>query len=172
MLRGINVGGKNKLPMADLSRLMTELGCEGVKTFIQSGNAVFRAPGDLAAGLSEALTGAIAERFGIKTAVVLRSRDEMAAVAQANPFPADVDPAKLLIVFLEAEPEAARVAALDPNYAPPDEFAVKGKEIFIYCPDGLARTKTPDYVGRRLAVTGTGRNWRTVLKLLEMADTL
>ncbi|HEY9723852.1 MAG TPA: DUF1697 domain-containing protein [Oscillatoriaceae cyanobacterium] len=169
LLRGINVGGHNKLPMRDLSALLAELGCQGVQTYIQSGNAVFRAPVGTD-GLAEAISRKIQERFGFTSTVILRSRDELAAVTRANPFPEDVDPAKLLIVFLETEPAPENVASLDPNFAPPDAFAVRGREVFIHCPDGLARTKTPNYVGRRLKTTGTGRNWRTVLKLLEMAD--
>lgn len=113
---------------------------------------------------------AIAERFGFHAPIVTRTAAEIGEVAQSNPFLRDgAAPATLHVAFLAATPSAARVGALDPDRSPPDRFAVHGREIYLHCPTGLARTKlTNDYFDRRLSTTSTVRNWRTVLKLLEL----
>jgi uncharacterized protein (DUF1697 family)/uncharacterized protein YndB with AHSA1/START domain len=172
LLRGINVGGKNKLPMKDFAALLAESGCGAVQTYIQSGNAVFQATETIAGSLPTAVAEAIAARFGLRVPVVMRTAGEMRAVVEGNPFlRAGAAADKLHVAFLADRPEAARVAALDPEHSPPDAFAVRGREIYLRCPNGLARTKlTNDYLDSRLATTSTVRNWRTVLKLTELAE--
>ncbi len=170
LLRGINVGGKNKLPMSDLRALFAEAGCEDVQTYIQSGNVLFRAEPGVAATLPETIAARIADRFGYRTPVVLRSAAELDAVIRNNPFIAQgASEDELHVYFLAGKPDAARVAALDPDRSPPDTFAVRGQEVYLRLPHGMGRTKlTNDYIDRTLRTTSTARNWRTVTKLRAM----
>ncbi len=172
LLRGINVGGRNKLPMPALSALFAAAGCSEVRTYIQSGNVVFQAPPDLIADLPASVTAAIAARHGLTIPIILRSREELAAAAQANPYlAAGADPATLHVVFLAAWPGPERLARLDAGRSPPDTFVPAGQEIYLHCPGGLARTKlSNEYFDRTLATTSTVRNWNTVGKLLELAE--
>jgi uncharacterized protein (DUF1697 family) len=173
LLRGVNVGGKNRLPMADLVALVHEAGGRDARTFIQSGNAVFRAPPRARAGFEAKLSKAIAARFGFSVPVVLRSVEELRRVAEAHPLAAaGHDHGKQLHVgFLAAAPAADRVAGLDPARSPPDAFVVRGSEIYLLAPNGLARTKlTNAYFDGKLGTTSTFRNWATVQALLAMAE--
>lgn len=172
LLRGVNVGGKNKLPMRDLTAMFTLAGCEAVETYIQSGNVVFKAGAALAARIPTLITSGIEERFGYRVPVVVRTVEELRDVVRGNSFlSAGVDAERLHVAFLADVPEGDRAAQLDPDHSPPDAFQVRGREIFLYCPNGLARTKlTNDYFDSKLATTSTVRNWRTVLALLTMAD--
>jgi uncharacterized protein (DUF1697 family) len=169
LLRGINVGGKNKLPMADLRELVTALGHEDVVTYIQSGNIVFRSTLKPAKVATDIAAG-IAKGFGLRVPVIVRTRAELAQVAKNNPYLAPgADVAKLHVTFLADEPAATSIATLDPERCPPDEFIVKGKEIFMLLPNGMGRTKlTIDYFEKRLGTQGTARSWNTVNKLLDL----
>ena len=171
MLRGINVGGKNKIPMKDLCDLFTVAGCEGIRTYIQSGNVIFHAGAALAKLIPDLIAEAVRDRFGYRVPVVLRNAEELRKVVHNNPFlTAGADTGVLHVAFLADRPDAAKVAALDPTRSPPDEFTVRGGEIYLKCPNGVARTKlTNAYFDSKLATTSTVRNWRTVLKLLELA---
>ena len=171
LLRGINVGGKNKLPMKDLATMFAEAGCEEVQTYIQSGNVVFRAEPSLADRIPELISEAILSRFGYRVPLIIRTGDDIREVADANPFVrAGAETDKLHVVFLADLPDAAEVDTLDPNRSPPDEFAARGREIYLHCPEGLARTKlTNSYFDSKLTTISTVRNWKTVLKLLELA---
>ena len=172
LLRGINVGGRNRLPMADLRDIFTAAGCAEVRTYIQSGNAVFEATHDLAEALPEIVTVAIRGKFGYETAVVVRSGEEMRRVATSNPFDTSGDPRLLHVAFLADTPIAEAVSSLDPDRSPPDEFVVRGRDVYLRYPNGVARSKlTNEYLASRLQTVSTMRNWRTVLKLLEMVDT-
>ena len=169
LLRGVNVGGKNKLPMADLRDILAEAGCAAVETYIQSGNVVFRAALDLAEQVPEIVTRCIHRRFGYETAVVVRSREEMQQVVASNPFDTSGDPRFLHVAFLENTPGADAVSRLDPERSPPDAFAVRGRNVYLHYPNGVARSKlTNEYLAARLQTVSTMRSWRTVLKLLEM----
>lgn len=171
LLRGINLGGNNRLAMRDLVALFSTAGCTDVMTYIQSGNVVFRAPAAVTAALAGAIQTGIEREFGLRVPVVLRSADELERVVRDNPFLGrDADTDALHVMFLAAAPAPAAVASLDPQRSPGDEFAVVGREVYLRCPRGLAGTKLGnDYFDRRLATISTGRNWRTVLKLVEMA---
>ena len=172
LLRGINVGGRNRLPMADLREAFTAAGCAEVRTYIQSGNAVFEATHDLAKAVPELVTQAIRHTFGYDTVVVVRSSEEMRRVATSNPFDASGDPRSLHVAFLTDTPIAEAVSRLDPDRSPPDEFVVRGRDVYLRYPNGVARSKlTNEYLASRLQTVSTMRNWRTVLKLLEMVDT-
>jgi len=171
LLRGINVGGKNKLPMRDLGALFAAAGCDDVQTVIQSGNVVFRARPAVARGLPDAVAAAIRDRFGLRVPVVVRTAEELRRVVRANPFlAAGADPATLHVAFLRELPSATRVALLDPGRSPPDEFEVRGGDVYLRLPNGAARTRlTNAWFDSALATTATVRNWRTVLRLDELA---
>lgn len=172
LLRGINVGGNNKLPMRDLAAIFEALGCRDVRTYIQSGNVVARAPASTVASLSEAVSKGIRDGFGLTVPVVLRTGAELASVVADNPFlAAGSDPTTLHVMFLRDVPTAAQVASLDTARSPGDAFAVRGRDVFLHCPNGFGRTKlTNEYFDRKLSTVSTVRNWKTVLTLLEMAQ--
>jgi uncharacterized protein (DUF1697 family) len=174
LLRGINVGGKNMLPMKDLAAMFTDAGCASVSTYIQSGNVVFEASPALARRIPTLIERAISDRFGYQVPVVTRTGAELRGIVRGNPFlrpgVPGVDDGALHVAFLADSPAAAKVKVLDPNRSLPDEFAVRGREIYLHCPNGYGRTKlTNGYFDSALATTSTVRNWRTVLKLLELA---
>jgi len=171
LLRGINVGGKNLLAMKALVAMFEDAGCTDVSTYIQSGNVVFRAPPRRVPTLAAAITRRIAAATGVQIPVLLRSHAELATGVRANPFLGrDPPPTALHVVFLAGRPTATAVAALDPTRSPPDEYAVVGREIYLRCPDGVGRSKlTTAYFDRALATISSGRNWRTVTTLLDLA---
>jgi uncharacterized protein (DUF1697 family) len=171
LLRGINVGGKNCLPMSGLKALFEAAGCRDVATYIQSGNVVFKAAAPLAKRIQSVISKRIEGKYGLKIPVVLRTAAELKQAATNNPFLKSATNLKALyVLFLADEPTPASIAGLDPHRSPPDAFAVHGREIYLYCPNGVARTKlTNDYFDRKLSTTSTARNWQTILKLVEMA---
>lgn len=172
LLRGINVGGKNTLPMATLVELFTAAGCTDVRTYIQSGNVVFAASAKTAARLGNAVTKAIERELGLAVPLVLRSADEIVTAAAQNPFlKQGVDPDELHLAFLADLPDKKHAAALDPQRSPGDSFVLKGRELYLHLPNGVAKTKlTNAYLDKTLGTVSTLRNWRTVRKLVEMAS--
>jgi uncharacterized protein (DUF1697 family) len=170
LLRGINVGTANRMPMPPLLAAFSDAGCSDVQSYIMSGNIVFHAPAALARRIPTLIAAAIDERLGCTVPVVVRSAAELAEVARANPFlVAGAEPKSLHVLFLADQPSAARAAALDPERSPTDRFAVRGREVYLCCPNGIGRSKlTNDFFDRGLATVGTMRNWNTVLKLLAM----
>jgi uncharacterized protein (DUF1697 family) len=172
LLRGINVGGKNLLPMKDLVRLFADAGCADVRTYIQSGNVLFQASPAKATRLPGVVAKGIADRFGYRTPVLLRTVEELGATIRNNPFlEAGAPESWLHVLFLASQADALRVAALDPDRSPPDAYAVRGREIYLQCPNGVGNTKlTNAWFDSKLATISTGRNWRTVNKLFELAS--
>lgn len=172
LLRGINVGGHNKLAMADLRDVLSGLGFDDVETYLQSGNALFSAPKASADALARKIQGALDDRLGMDVKVLVRTADELAEVVAANPFhDGTSEPKKLHVAFLSAVPEADRVAGLDPVPFEPDELRLGEREVYLWYPNGYGRTKlTNDVIERRLGVTATTRNWNTVVKLLELVS--
>jgi uncharacterized protein (DUF1697 family) len=171
LLRGINVGGKNKLPTTDLVAMFERAGCAAVRSYIQSGNVVFEAGAPLAKRIPGLIRTEIERHFRLRVPVLVRTAEEMSAVARGNPLLAKgADPELLHVMFLADRPSAKECSALDPDRSPPDTFVVWGREIYLSCPNGVARTKlTNAYFDATLGTTSTGRNWRTVLKLVEMS---
>lgn len=171
LLRGINVGGKNKLPMRELAALFLEAGGNDVRTYIQSGNVLFNATAHGAGQIAKRVQELITDRFGYEVPVVVRTIDELTMAAQANPFlKAGKDVQFLHVAFLANAPSREHVARLDPARSVGDEIAVHGRELYLYLPNGVARTKfTNSYLDRTLATVSTLRNWRTVQKLIELA---
>lgn len=171
LLRGINVGGGNRLPMADLRVTMAELGFERVTTYIQSGNIVFDADDADEQRLAERLAAAIADRHGTSVPVVLRTAAEIGRVAERHPaIGGGLDPKLLHVHFLDAAPSARSVASLDPRAHAPDGWVVDGREVYVHYPNGSGRSKlTIDVFERAFGVTATARNLNTVRKLVELA---
>ncbi|HXY45788.1 MAG TPA: DUF1697 domain-containing protein [Acidimicrobiales bacterium] len=176
LLRGINLGGHNKVPMGELRALCRRLGLEDVATYIQSGNVVFSSPLDDRAQLTGEIESAIAAAFGFDVPVVLRSEAQLGGVLGSNPFlQAGREETVLSVGFLAAEPEPARLGVLlaHPLASPPpggDEFVVRGQEVFLHHPNGYGRSKlTNSYFDRKLGTVVTVRNWRTVTTLWEMS---
>jgi uncharacterized protein (DUF1697 family) len=171
LLRGINVGGRNLLPMKQLAGLFAEAGCADVRTYIQSGNVVFKASQAKAGRLPGLVAKGIEDRFGYRAPVLLRSVEELAETVRNNPFLQTGAPENwLYVMFLASQPDDGRVAALDPDRSPPDVYCVRGREIYLQCPNGVGPSKlTNAWFDSRLATVSTGRNWRTVLKLFELA---
>jgi uncharacterized protein (DUF1697 family) len=167
MLRGVNLGASRRIKMEDLRAVYETLGLRDVRTYVQSGNVVFRSPRGISPARVEA---AIEERFGFRSAVIHRTPEELRAVIARNPFPG-VEGSKLAVWFLSDDPgEEARekVRALD---MPPEKLHVEARELYIYFPEGMARPKLNlGKIDRALKVAATARNWNTVTKLLEMAE--
>ena len=158
LLRGINVAGKNRLPMKDLAELFVDAGCSRVETYIQSGNVVFEVLDVALKGLPEAISAAILERFGYKIPVIVRSAAQMVGVVESNPIlGTDTPEKKLHVYFLAETPGAAAVESRDPDRATQDEFAVKGLEVYLRLPNGMGRTKlTNAYFDSKLGTTFYG----------------
>jgi uncharacterized protein (DUF1697 family) len=175
LLRGINVGGKAKLPMRELSAIFAASGATNVQTYIQSGNVVFEAGSEAAAGACVArVTAEIARVYGYPGRIVLRSAKEMRACLAGNPFAGAAASEDALHVYcLAHQPDAGAVKGLDPGRSSPDEFVVRGREIYLFLPGGMARTKLSNvYFDSKLKTVSTARNWRTVGKLVEMMSSV
>lgn len=173
LLRGVNVGGNNKIKMDALRALCESLGLDSPRTYVNSGNAVFQAKERNLDSLARRIEDTIERSAGFRPAVILRTAAEMAEVVSRNPFASreDIPASKLLVTFLAREPDpAARVRAAGINRGP-EELHILGREIYTYFPNGMGRSKFPFAAfDRALGVSGTGRNWNSVTKLLEMAQ--
>ena len=170
LLRGINVGGANKLAMSDLRELVTSLGHTAVSTYIQSGNLVLTTPRSDRSELSAEISSAIGQAHGLAVTVVLRSPAELRAALAANPFTTDTETSRVLITFLSGRPSSASAARLQPDRFAPDRFELRGSELYGYYANGAGRSKmTLDYFEKQLGVRGTARNLNTVSKLIELS---
>lgn len=170
--RGINVGGHNKLPMKDLARRMEESGFTRVKTYIQSGNVVFQAPGAKAAPLAKRIAALTAEHFGFTPAVLVLPASELAEIAAANPYPEAESDHKSLHLFLLLEaPKSPDMATLDRLRAPTERFTLTDQVLYLHAPDGIGKSKLAERVERALGVPVTARNWRTIRETLALAAT-
>ncbi len=190
LLRGINVGGRNKVPMADLREVVASLGHTGVSTYIQSGNVLFSTAEEDTAKLAAALESAIEERFGIWSSVVVLSRDELAQVLATNPYPDEPNPKMVHVVFLNAELPGS---LLDRISAAEGAAAAKGSRdtvhvagpaagqppvMFLHTPDGFGTSELAQNVFKIIAppkksrpgLAATARNWATATKLLSLCE--
>jgi uncharacterized protein (DUF1697 family) len=172
LLRGINVGGHAKVPMAVLKELITGIGGTAVRTHLQSGNAVFGHAAPDPEALAADLERALDEELGLKVACLVRTAAELRRVVAANPFPMrDVDGSRFVVVFLSGPVPADRLAAIDPAAYAPDEFRPGEREIYAYFPRGLRDSKlAARLTDRGLGLTATSRNWNTVTRLLALAE--
>ena len=166
LLRGVNVGGKNRVPMADLRRRLGELAFEGVTTYLQSGNVILRSPAGSDAPGNQ-VRRAVREVAGIEIDVLVRTAEELSDIVGRNPFlSVEADHSKLHVLFCDREADEDHLAALDRNRSPGDTLAPSGREIFLHLAEGAGKTRlTLDYFERTLTIRGTARNWNTVMKL-------
>jgi len=169
-MRGLNLGAHNRLPMTDLVQVFVEAGCGDVRTYIQSGNVIFKASQSKLEKLPGLIAKRILERFGYKIPVVLRTAEQLGETIQNNPFlKAGASEETLHVYFLAGVPDARNLTALDSARSAPDAFLVRGRDIYLQLPNGMARTKLSNaYFDSKLATISTARNWRTVLKLFEL----
>ena len=171
LLRGINVGGHRKLPMKELVVELEKLGLSDVKTYIQSGNVVFSSPETDASVLSERIAGAILSSHGFEPKVLVLSRRDLRDAVRANPFPiADAEPKTVHLSFLAEPATAPDLAALDAVKKEGETYVLTEKVFYLHVPEGLARSKLAEKVERSLGVPATARNWRSTLKVLELAE--
>jgi uncharacterized protein (DUF1697 family) len=170
LLRGINVGGHRKLPMADLRAALEVAGYDDVATYVQSGNVVLTAPKQTTAKLERALERTIADALGFPVDVMVRTEAELKAVVEADPLKrAKDDPAKHLVLFADTKLDAKKVAALVPDDPAPEAFAVRGRELYVWAEHGIGRSALRDTLSdKRLGAATTGRNRRTLEKLLAL----
>jgi len=173
MLRGVNVGGHNKIKMDALKALCVSLKLKDPQTYVQSGNVIFKTEEKDLTKLTKRIQSAIEREVGFRPDVILRTAAELQEVVERNPFAkrSGIDPGKLLVNFLAADPgKEAREKALAIKIGP-EELHLIGGEAYIYFPNGQGRSKLPwAAIERALGTSGTGRNWNSVTKMLEMAE--
>lgn len=173
MLRGVNVGGHHKIKMDALRALYQSLKFEDPRTYVQSGNVIFRTKEKNTAALAKKIQDAIERKVGFRPEVILRTAEEMRKTIAATPFPAQrgLEPGKILVTFLAGEPGPEAHATLLTFKAYPEELHLLGRELYIYFPNGAGKSKLPwSSVEKLMKTTGTARNWNSVIKLLKIAE--
>ena len=173
LLRAINLAGRNRVSMSDLRELLEDLGMRNGRTLLQSGNLVFQTDVTAAGDLERKLEEAAEEHIGLRTEFLVRTAQEWQSIIAANPFPDDAerDPSHLLVTCLKTSPGPDEIAALEGAVPGREAVLVRGREAYIYYPDGIGRSKlTTALIEKKLGVRGTGRNWNTVLKLGALAE--
>jgi uncharacterized protein (DUF1697 family) len=175
MLRGVNVGGHNQIKMDALRALYEKLGLRDVQTYVQSGNVVFRSKERSLSALGKRIEDAIEKSSGFRPLVVLRTPAELRDVIARNPFAkrSGIEPGKLLVTFLASAPGLEALEQALKIETEPEELRIDGREAYIYFPNGMGRPKMSwPKIERALKTSGTGRNWNSVTKLLEIAEKL
>ncbi|MDX3244194.1 DUF1697 domain-containing protein [Streptomyces sp. ME18-1-4] len=172
LLRGINVGGSKKVPMAELRTLLEGLDLADVRTYLQSGQAVFSSSHGNEESLAAEITAAIEKHFGFGVDVVVRDHAFLKAVVDACPFPAaELEAKQLHVTYFSAPVDEERYAGIDRDAHLPEEFRLGDRVLYLYAPDGLGRSKLAEQLSRPRLTKGliaTTRNWNTVVKLVEM----
>jgi uncharacterized protein (DUF1697 family) len=174
LLRGINVGGRGLLAMADLRELFNALGFPGATTLLQSGNVVFRSARAPDAALEQLLQQETLKRCGVAADYFVRTAKEWAQLIKDNPFPAEAetDPGHLVVTFLKDAPKSSEVKALQSAVKGPEVIRAKGRHLYITYPAGIGRSKlTNTLIERKLGTRATARNWNTIEKLAALATT-
>ena len=170
LLRGINVGGKNALPMKELVAMLESIGAQNIKTYVQSGNAVFQIEETRAPTLSSTISSTIKKRRGFEPRVLLLELEQLQKVVESNPFPeAETEPKSLHLHFLASVPNNPDFDALESIKTDRERFLLEDGVFYLHAPDGIGRSKLAANAERLLGVSITGRNWRTVCKVLSMA---
>lgn len=172
ILRGINVGGHRKILMADLKKMYEALGFKEVKTYIQSGNVVFKSDQTEAVpSLEDLLEKSIKTTFGHEVPVIIRTREEWEQAMEGSPYLLDHDISTLSLTFLSEEPEEALIESFLSNNYSPDKVSIKGKHAYIFCHSGLFHLSkiTQQKLENKLKVKATTRNWKTVMKLKSLS---
>ena len=171
LLRGVNLAGRNRVSMPALRKELEEAGFADVVTYLQSGNVVLtsrKSPDRVATDVERVLAG----RLGLEIRVLVRTRDELAAVVERNPLGKVATSPKLYqVAFLESAPSADVLRAIHAAATPDERVEHSGRELYAWYPNGVGRSKLGALIaGKALGVTATARNWRTVTQLLELAD--
>jgi uncharacterized protein (DUF1697 family) len=170
LLRGVNVGGNKILPMQDLRTLLGDIGFENAETYIQSGNCVFETAQTDPEALATAISGAIGERFGFSPTVLVLSAREMRDAVRDNPFPeAHEHPQSVHVFFLGAPAPHVELGPLEALARPNESFRLVGRRVYLHAPDGIGKSTLATRIEKAMGVDVTARNFRTVLKLAEMA---
>jgi len=170
LFRGINVGGRHALPMKELKLVLEKNGCVDVRTYIQSGNVIFRSAMSDAAGLAKRLTAAVSRSHGFEPRVLVLTRGELESAAASNPFPeAGQNPTSLHLFFLAERPKQPDLTSFEAVKAKDERFALKGRIFYLHTPAGFGTSKLAQRAERLLGVEATARNWRTVTTLVELA---
>lgn len=170
LLRGINVGKAKRIPMADLRALLGELGYTGVVTLLNSGNAVFQADQGTPAKHAAAISEAIASKLQIEVPVIVKSAPELSAIVAGNPWSGSVlDPARLLVAFVQDAQALPGLETIGCLTVPPEEFAVGRHAAYLHCVTGILESKAGEALLGKAGKTATTRNWATVLKLQDLA---
>ncbi len=172
LLRGINIGRNKRIKMADLVKTLESLGFKNVKTYLQSGNVIFEHDSSDIAEIAESIERKISETFSFSVDVIIRTNDELERVVKGNPFikELDIELDKLYVTFLSDIPDPKAVLNMDIDKAENEKFEIIGREVYLYCPNGYARTKLKnDAFERKLNTTATTRNWKTTNKLMELS---
>jgi uncharacterized protein (DUF1697 family) len=175
MLRGVNVGGHNKIKMEALRALYESLKLQKAQTYVQSGNVIFETDERDMARLAKRIEDGMEQKFGFRPDVILRTAAEMRDVVARNPFAKrrGIEPGKLLVSFLATHPEKEAREKVRQMKCDPEELLIEGREIYIYFPNGAGRSKLNwAGLGKVLKTPATGRNWNSVRKMLEMAEEL
>jgi uncharacterized protein (DUF1697 family) len=173
LLRGVNVVGHNQIKMDELRALYESLKFESPRTYIQSGNVIFRTRQKNSSALAKKIQEAIGSTFGFRPEVILRTTDELRSAIAASPFPShrNLHPSKILVTFLACEPGAQAQAALLGLKGYPEEVHLKGQELYMYFPNGVGNSKLPwAKVEKLTQTTGTARNWNSVTQMLAIAE--
>jgi uncharacterized protein (DUF1697 family) len=171
LLRGINVSGQKKIRLQDLRELCESVGLGGAATYVQSGNVVGDTRDGNATSIAGIIEAAVRKKFGFEVPVIVRTREELAEVVDSNPFVTEdgFDPACLGVVFLVNEPAAAQVESIDAPGSTADRFVVVGRHIYLHCFNGFGRSKlSNNFFERKLRLSATTRNWKTVNALFDM----
>lgn len=171
LLRGINVGGRNIIPMQELTDLLEKLGCQNVKTYIQSGNVVFDFSGPDPISLPAKITGSIAEERGFEPGVLLFDSERLDRIVSQNPFTEDeIEPKTLHVYILDSAPAAPDMQALENVAATGERFRLTGDNFYLHAPNGIGRSKLAAKVEKAMGVAATARNWNTIIKIRNMVD--
>ena len=171
MLRGINVSGQKKIKMADFKKHLQQLNFKDVQTYIQSGNAVFKNKKSTPKALEEKIAKKILDEYGFEVSVIVKNPEELRNVLKNNPFVKDKDLNRLYVTFLSDEPKQDNLKKLKGIDQGPEEYVLKGKIIYGYAPHGYGKAKmSNNFFENKLKVTATTRNWKTVNKLADMAN--
>ncbi len=170
LLRGINVGGANRIAMAELRATVIDEGAADVETYLQSGNVVFAHPSTDAGELAATIGAAVQRRHGLTVPVVMRTGTEMGRVAVTHPDDGVIEPKCLHVVFFDRTPSDESATTLDADRYAPDRFHIDGREAYVTYPDGSARSKlTLDVFEKAFGVTATARNMNSVRQLARLA---
>ncbi len=170
LFRGINVGGKNVLPMKELTSMLEDIGAKNVKTYIQSGNAVFQTEEADARLLAHEIRAVTGERHRFEPHVLVLTLEEFEDAVESNPFPeAESEPKTLHLLFLDSSPESPDLGSLENIKGERESFSLNDRVFYLHAPDGIGRSKLAANAEKLLGVPATARNWRTVGKVLALA---